>query len=114
MNIRRGEIWWADLDPIRGSEQAGHRPVTIIQHDQITRGSRTVLAIPLTTNLDRNVLPSAVLVPKGTGGLSADSVALCHQMKALDKQRLSRRQGKLGDHLLNEIEARLLYTLGIG
>lgn len=113
MNLRRGDVWLADLDPVRGSEQAGKRPVIVIQNDQITRGTRTVLAIPLTSNVDRATLPSAVLIQKDEGGLQQDSIALCHQMKVLDKTRLTRRIGRLTTETLNEIESRVLYTLGI-
>ncbi len=62
MMARRGEIWLADLNPVRGSEQAGTRPVLIFQNDLISRYTTTVLALPLTTNLRRAILPSCVLV----------------------------------------------------
>ncbi|MDQ2686899.1 MAG: type II toxin-antitoxin system PemK/MazF family toxin, partial [Armatimonadota bacterium] len=68
MMVKRGEIWWADLNPIRGSEQAGTRPVLIFQNDSISGYTTTVLAVPLTTQLHRASLPSCVLMPAGEGG----------------------------------------------
>lgn len=75
MTVKRGEVWLADLNPIRGSEQAGIRPVVIFQNDTINAVSVTVLAIPFTTNLRRAALPSCVRVAVGDGGLTSDSVA---------------------------------------
>lgn len=113
MIVKRGEIWWADLDPTRGSEQAGLRPVLIFQNDVVNRLGTTVLAIPLTTNLKRAALPTAVLIPRVEGGLSSDSVALCHQLRAVDKVRLSRKLGTVSQPIMTAVEACVLYTLGI-
>lgn len=96
MIVLRGEIWWADLDPIRVSEQAGIRPVLIFQSDAVGRFTTTTLAVPLTINLNRALLPSCVLIPQGEGGLPSDSVALCRQMRVLDKVRLRSKVGKIG------------------
>lgn len=84
MIVNRGDIWLADLNPTRGSEQAGFRPVIIFQHDMINQFTTTLLTIPLTGNLRRALLPSCVLIAQGEGGLSNESVALCHQLRALD------------------------------
>jgi mRNA interferase MazF len=113
LTVRRGEIWWADLNPIRGSEQAGVRPVLILQNDAINKFTSTVLAIPLTTNLRRAALPSCVLIPRGEGGLASDSVALCHQLRVLDTNRLQRKLGTVSSAILTMVEQRLLFTLGI-
>ena len=88
MTIKRGEVWLADLNPIRGSEQAGIQPVLIFQNDTINTFTTTVVTIPFTTNLCRAALPSCVRVAAGDGGLSDDSVALCHQLRVLDATRL--------------------------
>jgi mRNA interferase MazF len=93
MIVQRGEIWFANLNPARGSEQAGMRPVLIFQNDAINRLTTTVLAIPFTTNLRRAALPSCVRIAQGEGGLEVDSVVLCHQLRALDKSRLQRKLG---------------------
>ena len=113
MTINRGEIWLADLEPTRGSEQAGIRPVLIFQNDTISKFTTTILAIPLTTNLRRASLPSCILIAKGEGGLSIDSVALCHQLRALDKMRLRQRLGMTKYETICKIESYVLFTMGI-
>ncbi|MCE7981666.1 MAG: type II toxin-antitoxin system PemK/MazF family toxin [Caldilinea sp. CFX5] len=113
MNIKRGEIWLADLNPIRGSEQAGIRPVLIFQNNAINSYTTTVLAIPFTSNLRRAALPSSVRVAVGEGGLTVDSVALCHQLRVLDTSRLTRRLGNLEAKTMVAIEQAVLFTMGI-
>ena len=109
----RGEVWLADLDPIRGSEQAGSRPVLVLQNDVINAYSSTCVAIPLTTNLRRAELPSCARMSRGDGGLASDSVVLCHQIRVLDKNRLYRKLGSVHPRTLAEVESRVLFTLGI-
>ncbi len=113
MIVKRGEIWIADLNPIRGSEQAGIRPVMIFQNDVISKFTTTVLAIPLSTNIRRAFLPSCVQISKGDGGLTNDSVALCHQLRVLDKTRLQRRLGAVAQNTLTSIENCIFFTMGI-
>jgi mRNA interferase MazF len=113
MTIGRGEIWLAELNPIRGSEQAGRRPVLILQNNSINRFTSTFVAIPLTTNLKRASLPTCVFLPEGEGGLAKDSVALCHQIRVLDKSRLTRQLGAVGGLKLSAIDSCVLFTLGI-
>ncbi|MBD0307705.1 MAG: type II toxin-antitoxin system PemK/MazF family toxin [Microcoleus sp. T1-bin1] len=112
MTVRRGEIRIANLDPTEGSEQAGVRPIIILQNDTISRYTTTVISIPLTTNLRRASLPSCVLIPSGEGGLTQDSVALCHQMRVLDKTRLRNKIGEVNPELLVQLENNVLFTLG--
>jgi mRNA interferase MazF len=78
MTIKRGEVWLADLEPTRGSEQAGTRPVIIVQNDMISRFSTTVLTIPLTSNVRRASLPTCLQISIDDGGLTQNSVALCY------------------------------------
>jgi mRNA interferase MazF len=113
MNPCRGEIWFADLDPIRGSEQAGSRPVLVLQNDAINAYTSTLVAVPLTTNLRRAELPSCVRLSRGDGGLISDSVALCHQIRVLDRDRFSRKLGLVREKTITEVENRVLFTLGI-
>jgi mRNA interferase MazF len=113
MTIRRGEIWLADPNPIRGSEQAGTRPVLILQNNSINRFTRTFLAVPFTSNLRRASLPTCVLINKGEGRLANDSVALCHQLRVLDKSRLKHQVGSISDETLAEIDRCVLFTTGI-
>ena len=111
MTIRRGEIWVAALDPTQGSEQAGVRPIIIFPNDTISRYTTTVISIPLTTNLRRASLPSCVFIPNGEGGLTQDSVALCHQMRVLDKTRLRNKIGEVNPETLVQLENNVLFTL---
>ena len=86
--MTRGEIWWADLGPYRTQEQTGRRPVIVWQSDTLTRLLQSVLVVPLTTNLDRAKLAGTALIAASDGGLSADSVALAFQMRAVPKKCL--------------------------
>ena len=113
MTARRGEIWYATLNPVQGSEQAGVRPVLIFQNDKINKATTTTLVIPLTTNLRRAALSSCVQVAKGEGGLTAESVWLCRQMRVLDEARLDYKLGKVGERTIAEAEICVLYTLSI-
>jgi mRNA interferase MazF len=113
MTVKRGDVWLADLDPIRGSEQAGTRPVLIFQNNVISKYTRTVLAIPLTTNLRRAALPSCVQISKGEGGLAADSVALCHQLRVLNKMRLLKKLGSISLKTDAAIESCVRFTTGM-
>jgi len=113
MIVKRGEVWLANLDPTRGSEQAGIRPVLIFQNNLINSFTTTVLTIPFTTNLRRASLPSSVQVSKGEGGLTNDSVALCHQLRVLDKSRLQKRLGALTGETMTAIESLVVFTMGI-
>jgi mRNA interferase MazF len=113
MKPARGDIWLANLDPIRGSEQAGARPVLVLQNDSVNAYTSTYVAVPLTTNLRRASLPTCVKVSAGEGGLSSDSVVLCHQIRVLDKDRLFRKLGSVRSRTLVAVEGRILYTLGI-
>lgn len=112
--MQRGEIWLADLDPIKGSEQAGVRPVIIFQNNTLNQLTTTVICIPLTTSLRRAKLPSSLQIPKSENGLNHDSVALCHQIRVLDGMRLKRRLGVIDSKTLELLEPRILFTLGIG
>ena len=113
MTVNRGEIWLANLSPTRGSEQAGTRPVLISQNDLVSRFTSTALTIPLTTNLRRASLPSCVQISSGEGGLAKDSVALCHQLRVLDRIRLQRKLGTVSQETLSAIENSALFTMGI-
>ncbi len=112
MMVKRGEIWLADMNPVRGSEQAGRRPIIIFQNNLINRFTSTSIAIPLTTNVRRAALPSCIKIPKGEGGLARDSVALCHQLRVLDKLRLKRKLGSIDIKYISAIESCVLFTLG--
>jgi len=90
-------IYVAVLDPVRGSEQAGRRPVLVVSRERINQVLKVVNVIPLTSlkSPDRRIYPNEVLLPAGTGGLARDSLALCYQIRTLDKDRLSARLGEV-------------------
>ncbi|NEO13171.1 MULTISPECIES: type II toxin-antitoxin system PemK/MazF family toxin [unclassified Moorena] len=109
---QRGDIWVANLNPSQGSEQAGIRPVIIFQNDIVSQFSTTIIAIPLTTNQRRASLPICVQIAQGEGGLAQDSVALCFQMRVLDKSRLIQKLGHLSPKTVAQLEEVVLLTLG--
>jgi len=112
--VRRGEIYDARLDPTEGSEQAGSRPVVIVSRDAINAASPVVLAVPCTTyRLGRRLYPSQVLLHAPDGGLTADSVALGEQVRALAKSRLGRQRGMLSAEALAELDRALLIALDL-
>ena len=102
--LRRGEVWLANLDSTQGSEQAGIRPVIIFQNNIVSQFSTTTITIPLTTNKRRASLPICVMINRGDGGLRQDSVALCFQLRVLDKTRLIKRLGQLDPQTIAELE----------
>ncbi|WP_448602737.1 type II toxin-antitoxin system PemK/MazF family toxin [Thermoleptolyngbya sp.] len=108
----RGEVWLASLSPTQGSEQSGIRPVILFQSDVVSRFSTTVVTIPLTTNLRRAALPICLPIQQGNGGLTQDSVALCFQIRVLDKTRLIRKLGQLAPETVVQLEEVMLLTLG--
>ena len=111
-SLQRGEVWLANLNPTQGSEQAGTRPVIIFQNNIGSQFSTTTIAIPLTTNQRRASLPIYLVLQQGDGGLTADSVALCFQLRVLDKARLIRKLGNLKLQTIAELEKVVLLTLG--
>ena len=109
----RGDVYMASLDPQKGSEQGGVRPVLILQIDLLNRVGNTVVVVPFTEQLKRAKLPSTVLVRKGEGGLREDSVALCHQIRVLDKSGLQFYLGTVSSQTLKLIEDKVRFTLGL-
>jgi mRNA interferase MazF len=112
MTIERGEIWLADLNPTKGSEQGGTRPVIIFQNEIISQFSTTVIIIPLTSNPRRASMPTCLLIYAGEGGLDINSVALCYQLRVIDRTRLQKKLGKLSLEIISNLEDIVLLTLG--
>lgn len=111
--LKRGEVWWADLGAYRPREQTGRRPVVIWQSDTLTRVLQSVLVVPLTTNLDRaNLAGTALISSTAVGGPPQDSVALAFQMRAIPKSALQTKIRDLDDTELEELE--LATDEGIG
>lgn len=113
VSIKRGDVALCDLNPVVGTEQAGIRPVVVLQIDRANPASPHTIIAPFTTKIRRRLLPSHVVVSVGMGGLSQDSVLLCEQIRVIDKSRLIRTLGSLGDSSMKEIEAALSMILGL-
>ncbi|MBT1074921.1 type II toxin-antitoxin system PemK/MazF family toxin [Geobacter grbiciae] len=114
--MKRGDIYWADLVPRSGSEQTGRRPVVIISHDAFnqTAGWRSVIVVPLSTSPRQTGRgPTVVPISKGKGGLTKDSVALCHQITTLDRGKLTEFIGELPSSLMTRIEEGTMIAVGI-
>ena len=93
MEVKRGDIYYADLSPVVGSEQGGLRPVLIVQNDVGNKYSPTVIAAAITSKLDKTKLPTHIDVNGSKAGLARDSVILLEQMRTLDKRRLKEKNG---------------------
>ena len=112
MDIKRGQIYYADLSPVVGSEQGGVRPVLIIQNDIGNRYSPTVIACAVTSQLTKAKLPTHIEVKKGRYGLAKDSVILLEQIRTLDKRRLKEKIGELPINMMSRVNEALLISLG--
>lgn len=113
MNIKRGDIYYADLSPVIGSEQGGIRPVLIVQNDVGNKYSPTVIAAAITSQQDKSRLPTHISVNGNECGLSKDSVVLLEQVRTLDKQRLKERMGNLSVSDMNKINKALTVSFGL-
>lgn len=113
-NIHRGEIYYADLSPVVGSEQGGIRPVLIVQNDVGNRHSPTVIAAAITSQSDKARLPTHIKVNAVGSGLAKDSVVLLEQIRTLDKQRLRERMGALDHYSMDRINHALSISFGLG
>ncbi|MBI1822200.1 MAG: type II toxin-antitoxin system PemK/MazF family toxin [Nitrospirae bacterium] len=114
MRPKTGDVFLADLEPVKGSEQGRERPVIVFQNPDLGRFTSTLICIPLTTNLSRRGLPGTSFIKKSKqNGLSQDSIGLCFQLRAIDKSRLTKRYGTLNPETLNAIAESVLSALGI-
>lgn len=113
MTIARGEIYYADLDPVLGSEQGGVRPVLVVQNDVGNRHSPTVIVAAITTQMQKHPLPTHVRLSRAVSGLSRTSVILCEQVRTIDKRRLRQRTGRLPAATLLAVDQALAVSLGL-
>ena len=111
--MKRGDVYMAGLDPVIGSEQGGTRPVVIIQNDTGNLHAPTVIAVPVTSSAFKPSLPTHAFLPAGEGGLWRDSIALCEQVRTLEKVRLGRRLGAVSANAMRGIEKALQVSLDI-
>lgn len=112
-NVKRGEIYYADLSPVVGSEQGGMRPVLIVQNDVGNRYSPTVIAAAITSQQNKARLPTHIEIPAKDVGLSRDSVILLEQIRTLDKRRLKEKMGALDGHLMQQVDDAIIVSFGI-
>jgi len=112
--VKRGDIYFADLSPVVGSEQGGTRPVLIVQNNVGNKYSPTVIAAAITSQINKARLPTHIELT-GTGfGLTRDSVILLEQIRTIDKTRLKERMGKLDDAVMDKVDEALAVSFGIG
>lgn len=114
MSVKRGDIYYADLSPVVGSEQGGLRPVLIIQNDVGNKYSPTVIAAAITSRLGKNRLPTHIDVYADRVGLVKDSVILLEQMRTLDKRRLKEKMGHLDESMMGEVNRAIAVSVGLG
>ncbi len=111
--VKRGDIYYADLSPVVGSEQGGIRPVLIVQNDTGNRHSPTVIAAAITSQLGKARLPTHIEIPAPSSGLSRDSVILLEQVRTLDKSRLRERMGKVDGVTMGRVDDALAVSFGL-
>lgn len=113
-NIRRGDIFYADLSPVVGSEQGGLRPVLIIQNDVGNRYSPTVIAAAITSRMGKTRLPTHIDIHAERVGLAKDSVILLEQIRTLDKRRLKEKMGHLDAAVMTRVNNAIAVSFGLG
>lgn len=114
MSIKRGELFWVNLDPTRGSEQAGRRPVLILQNDIGNEVAPTTLVAPLTTKSFTKDYPTNVRLSKGSiPGLKFDSTILLSQIRTIDKSRLEKKIGSLSGTSMRKVDFAIKISLGL-
>ncbi|MBP3320733.1 MAG: type II toxin-antitoxin system PemK/MazF family toxin [Clostridia bacterium] len=118
MTVKRGDIFYADLSPVVGSEQGGLRPVLIVQNDVGNKYSPTVIAAAITSRMGKTKLPTHIDVslkdrPDGSAGLQRDSVVLLEQIRTLDKKRLREKMGHLPPDLMADVDRALFVSFGL-
>ncbi len=113
MNIKRGDIFYADLSPVVGSEQGGVRPVLIVQNDVGNKFSPTVIAAAITSKHSKASLPTHIQIDASESGLSKDSVVLLEQIRTIDKKRLKEKMGVADNGSMNQINHALSVSFGL-
>ena len=112
MTVKRGELYYADLSPVVGSEQGGVRPVLVVQNDVGNKYSPTVIAAAVTSKINKAKLPTHIELQSSLYGLQKDSVILLEQIRTLDKRRLKERIGELNETTMSRVDKAILISLG--
>lgn len=113
MTVKRGDIYYADLSPVVGSEQGGIRPVLIVQNDVGNKFSPTVIAAAITSQQDKTGLPTHIKVSAESCGLAKDSIILLEQVRTIDKKRLKEKMGTLDVKGMNMVDKALSVSFGL-
>ena len=113
MSVKRGDIYYADLSPVVGSEQGGLRPVLIIQNDIGNRYSPTVIAAAITSRMGKTKLPTHIDIYAERAGLAKDSVILLEQIRTLDKRRLKEKMGHLDEDMMGAVNDAIGISFGL-
>ena len=113
MSVKRGEIYYADLSPVVGSEQGGVRPVLIVQNDVGNKYSPTVIAAAITSKTDKTKMPTHIDVYADSFGLEKNSVILLEQIRTLDKKRLREKMGHLDEDVMNKVNSAISVSFGL-
>jgi len=112
-SVRRGDIFYADLSPVVGSEQGGVRPVLIVQNNMGNRHSPTVIAAAITSQVGKARLPTHIEVQGANFGLSRDSVVLLEQIRTIDKKRLKEKMGRLDERVMHQVDEAIAVSFGL-
>ncbi len=113
MSIKRGDIFYADLSPVIGSEQGGLRPVLIVQNDVGNKFSPTVIAAAITSQTGKARLPTHIEIGTDGNGLQKDSVILLEQIRTIDKKRLKDKMGHLDEDLMTQVDSAISVSFGL-
>ena len=113
MTVHRGDIYYADLSPVVGSEQGGLRPVLIVQNDIGNKHSPTVIAAAITSQTDKAKMPTHIQVRSEGSGLAKDSIVLLEQVRTLDKRRLREHMGRLDEDSMRRVNNAIQISLGL-
>ena len=114
MIVKRGDIYYADLSPVVGSEQGGIRPVLVIQNDIGNKYSPTVIAAAITSQINKAKMPTHIELAAKDHGLNKDSVILLEQIRTIDKRRLREKIGRIDDGLMASVNNALSISFGLG
>ena len=112
-SVKRGDIYYADLSPVVGSEQGGVRPVLIVQNEIGNRHSPTVIAAAITSRTGKAKLPTHIELPGQSSGLPRDSIILLEQVRTLDKKRLRERMGHVEEQVMEKVDTAIAVSFGL-
>ena len=113
MIVKRGDIYYADLSPVIGSEQGGIRPVLVVQNDVGNKYSPTIIAAAITSQINKAKMPTHIEISAEEYGLNKDSVVLLEQIRTIDKKRLKEKIGQLDDALMEQVDSALTISFGL-